>query len=398
MCPQTPTGRPYPSTAQAEPEGLGCNRRCVGVVSLCAHSPPRGVPIPPRPGQDRRDSGVTAGVWGRDLSVCPQSPTGRPYPSAARAGPEGLGCNRCCVKVVSSCARNPPWGVPSPPRPRQDRRDSGVTAAVWGRDLSVCPQSPTGGPYPSAAQAGPEGLGCNRRCVGVVSLCARNPPRGARIPPRPKQDRKDSGVTTAVWGRDLSVCPQTPTGRPYPSAAQAGPEGLGCNRRCVGVVSLCARNPPWGARIPPRPKQDRRDSGVTAAAWGRDLTVRPLSPTGRPYSSAAPSGSEGLGCNRRCVGVVSLCARNPPWGVPIPPRPGQDRRDSGVTAAVWGRDLTVCPQSPTGRPYPSAAQAGPEGLGCNRRCVGEGPLRVPTIPHGASLSLRGPGRTGGTRV
>ena len=58
----------------------------------------------------------------------------------------------------------------------------------------------------------------------------------------------------------------------------------------------------------------------------------------------------------------------------------------------------MCPLTPPGRPYPSAAQAGPEGLGCNRRCVGEGPLRVPPNPHGASLSLRGPGRTIGTRV
>ena len=58
----------------------------------------------------------------------------------------------------------------------------------------------------------------------------------------------------------------------------------------------------------------------------------------------------------------------------------------------------MCLQTPTGRPYPSAAQAGTEGLGCNRRCVGEGPLRVPPSPHGASLSLRGAGRTGGTRV
>ena len=35
-----------------------------------------------------------------------------------------------------------------------------------------------------------------------------------------------------------------------------------------------------------------------------------------------------------------------PRGVPIPPRPRQDRRDSGVTAAVWGegegtRDYTL---------------------------------------------------------
>ena len=64
-----------------------------------------------------------------------------------------------------------------------------------------------------------------------------------------------------------------------------------------------------------------------------------------------------------CGGGTSRCAYNPPRGVPIPPRPRQDRRDSGATAAVWGRDL-----------------------------------RVPIIPHGASLSLRGLGRTGGTRV
>ena len=90
----------------------------------------------------------------------------------------------------------------------------------------------------------------------------------------------------------------------------------------------------------------------------------PQTPTGRPYPSAAQAGPEGLGCNRRCVGEGPL--RVPP--------------------------------NPHGPLCPSAAQAGPEGLGCNRRYVGEGPLRVPPNPHGASLSLRGPGRTGGTRV
>ena len=62
---QTPTGRPYPPAAQAGPEGLGCIRRYVG-GGWCGVSskPPRGVPIPPRPRQDRRDSGVSAVVWG----------------------------------------------------------------------------------------------------------------------------------------------------------------------------------------------------------------------------------------------------------------------------------------------------------------------------------------------
>ena len=56
------------------------------------------------------------------------------------------------------------------------------------------------------------------------------------------------------------------------------------------------------------------------------------------------------------------------------------------------------PKTPTGHPYPSPAQAGPEGLGCIRRCVGVGGVVSPPNPHGASLSLPGPGRTGGTRV
>ena len=125
----------------------------------------------------------------------------------------------------------------------------------------------------------------------------------------------------------------------------------------------------------------------------------PHTPTGRPYPSAAEAGPEGLGCNRRCVGGgVLRVSSKPPQGVPIPPRPGQDRRDSGVTAAVWGGGFIVRPQTPTGRPYPPAARAGPEGLGCNRRCVGVGLHRAPPNPPGASLSFRGPGTTGGTRV
>ena len=57
-----------------------------------------------------------------------------------------------------------PQGVPTPPRPRQHRRDSGVSAAAWGREEYLMN------------------------------------PRGVPIPPRPSQDQRDSGVTAAVWG------------------------------------------------------------------------------------------------------------------------------------------------------------------------------------------------------
>ena len=166
---------------------------------------------------------------------------------------------------------------------------------------------------------------------GENSYARLDTPAGVPIPPRPRQDQRDPGVTAVVWGGNHSVRPQTPTGRPYPSAAQAGPEGLGCNRRCVGEGTFRVPSNPRGASLSPR-------------GPGRTGGTRVSPPL--------------------CGGGTTPCAPKPPRGVPIPPRPGWDRRDSGVTAAVWGKESFVCPQN----------------------------------PHGASLSLRGPGRTGGTRV
>ena len=127
--------------------------------------------------------------------------------------------------------------------------------------------------------------------------------------------------------------------------------------------------------------------------------VSPQNPHGAPLSLPGPGRTGGTRvypplCGGGWCGVPS----KPPRGAPIPPRPRQDRRDSGVSAAVWGW-VVWCPLiTPTGRPYPSPAQAGPEGLGCIRRCVGVGGVVSPPNPHGASLSLPGPGRTGGTQV
>ena len=144
---------------------------------------------------------MPAAVWVVDPSVCQKTPTGRPYPSAVQAGPEGPGCNRRCVGRDPSRAFLSPWGAPIPPRSRQDRRDQGVTAVVRGEDPFVCPHNPHG-----------------------ASLSPRGLDRGGGTRVRPP-----------LCGGGTSPCAtQTPTGRPYPSVARAGPEGLGCNRRCVG--------------------------------------------------------------------------------------------------------------------------------------------------------------------
>ena len=143
-----------------------------------------------------------------------------------------------------------------------------------------------------------------------------------------------------------------------------------CPPLCGWGTSPCAQKPPQGVPIPPRFRQDRRDSGVTAVVWAE--TPRVLSSAlGVPLSLRGPGRTGGTRYDRRCVGEGPLrVPSKPPWGVPIPARPRQDRRDSGVTTAVWGRDLPVRhPQPPTGRPYPSMALARPGGLGGNRRCV-----------------------------
>ena len=356
--------------------------------------------------KDPRDSGVPAGVCGWVVK-CLQNPNrgllssrGPGTTEGTRVYPPLFGGGWCGV------SSEPPRGVPIPPRLRQDRRDSGVSAAVWEwvvrclqnpQRASLSPRgpgrtggtrvypplcgggcwcllgTPTGRPYPPAAQARTEGLGCLRRSVRLGgAVPPPNHPRGAPILPWPGQDRRDSGVSAAVWGWLVWCLLGTPTGRPYPPGAQAGPEGLGCLCRCVGVdgvaspqnphdASLSPRgrgrtggtrvypplfgggwcgvssHPPRGIPFPPRPRQDRRDSGLSAALWGSVVRCLLKTPTGRPHPPAAQAGPEGLGFICRCVGMDGV------WCLPI---------------------------TPTWRPYPPASQAGSEGLGCTRRCVG----------------------------
>ena len=186
-----------------------------------------------------------------------------------------------------------------------------------------------------------------------------------------KQGWGGPGVTAAVWGKALSESPQTPTGRPYPSATPAGPEGPECARRCVGGGPLrVAQTPtgrPYPSAVPARPE----GLGRNRRCAGRDPSQL-SSALGVPLSLRGPGKTGGTRHDRHCVREGPLrVPSQPPRGDPIPARPRQDRRDSGVTAAVWGRDLPVChPKPPTGRPYPSMARAGPGGLGCNRRCMG----------------------------
>ena len=126
---------------------------------------------------------------------------------------------------------------------------------------------PRGAPIPQMAEAGPEGLGCIRRCVGV----------------------------------DDVVSPYTPTGCPYPPN---GPRRTGGTRvyppPCGGGRCSVSSKTPWGAPIPRRPGKDRRNSGGSAAVWGRKGTVHTLFPLGYPHSQEARTGQVGYGLVRLC--------------------------------------------------------------------------------------------------
>ena len=115
--------------------------------------------------------------------------------------------------------------------------------SLCGSGWALCiPCSPTGCPYP------PNGPGGTGRVSGVSAAVWEwlGPvhtlfPHGASLSPkRPRQGRRDSGVSGPVCGDGNGNAHVLPRGAPIPQAPQAGPEGLRCIRRCVGVAGPCA--------------------------------------------------------------------------------------------------------------------------------------------------------------
>ena len=153
--PTPPRGVLIPHTAQARTEGLGCVRRSVGRNwESYLTRPPHVAPLSPkRPRQGRRDSGVFADVWGGDWEsdYNPHPPPGPPSPlnGSGKNGETRVYPLLCGEKLDSYHSRPPNGASRYPKRPKQDRRDSGVCAAVWGETRGpIIPDPPTGRPYP----------------------------------------------------------------------------------------------------------------------------------------------------------------------------------------------------------------------------------------------------------
>ena len=202
----------------------------------------------------------------------------------------------CEEELEVQSYRIPPGASPSTEQPRRDPRDQGVSAAVWGEAGSpIVHETPRGVPIPQKAHAGPEGLGCIRCFVG--RSWKFNHAGATTGPPYPPNSPSRTGGT---WMYS-PLCGQEREVQSYPTPA------------------------PEASLWPERPRQDLRNSGLSAAEW------------------------EGAG---------SSMVYSTHHGAYLSPKlPMQDRRDSGVCAAVWrGAGSPIIPDPPQRSvPIPRAA-------------------------------------------
>ena len=191
-------------------------------------------------------------------------------------------------------------------------------------------------------------------------------PGASLSPKRSRQDRRDSGVSAAVWEwlrpvdtsftHEVSLFPK----RPRHDLGDSGVSADVWEWRSHAYLVLRR-----GVPIPKRSKQDQRASDVFAALWE---WLRPLHTSFSHGASLSPK------------------------------RLRQDRRDSGVSAAVRKRLDLVYRRSPTGCAIPQAAQARPEGFRCIGRCVAVAWPMHTSFSQGKSLSPSDPSRCRETRV
>ena len=153
--------------------------------------------------------------------------------------------NQCQSCVWRNCKFNRtqgrPPGRPYPPYSPRKTRGTRVYPRLCGEELesqSYLTPPPHGVPIHRAASAGPEELGCIRRCVRRnCKINHTRPPHGASLSTEQRTQDRDSGVSAVVWrGAGDRIVRGTPTGRTYPPNGPHwnGTEGLGCSRLSVG--------------------------------------------------------------------------------------------------------------------------------------------------------------------
>ena len=267
---------------------------------------PLGRPCPPtdpgRPGGTR----VSAVVRER-CPVNAADPWGITVPTAAQARPEGLGC---ILRYVGGSGGWLFYGAPlSPKRSRRSQGGSRVSAAVWGRVGSPqSPEPPTSVHIPRRPRQY-QGDSVVSTAVWLVpgQAVISDPPHGASLSPkRPSEDWRDSGVSPAMWGDGEENVQFLPRGNPIPQTAQEWLEGLGSLGRYLKG---------------PRGQQA-------------------IAPKGRPYPPKGPRRTEVNQVYPTMCGGTKRVTCNSSHSASLSPNmPRRDLRDSGVSVAVWRRNV-----------------------------------------------------------
>ena len=317
-------GRPYP------PKRSAANWGNSGVSAAVGDGVEHGIPVHHLPTHGTIPQKVLAHNGGN-----------RVYPPLCGDG----GGERCTHLQHLSIGRPYP-----PKRCAPNWRESGVSAAVWGR----------GG----------------ERCTHLQHLSIGRP----YPPKRSTPNWRESGVSAAVWGRgELCTSLATPFHRVSlsPKMVSNKPGRLWCGRRSVGS---------GGKRCTP----------CMTVPVGVPIPQNGLPRTGgaQVYPPMCGDGRE------RCTPL-----HNHPTGRPYPPkRSAPDPGDSGVSPALWGHGGALYPPAPLSHGtslYPKNVCRRPGGLGCIRRCVQTGGSGVPlctTFPLGGRIPQNGMHHSGGTRV
>ena len=197
--PTPATGRPYPQNGQGRTGGTRV------YLPLC--------------GEELKDQSY------------PTPQTGRPYPpnGPGRTGGPRVYLPLCGGDVEVQSYPTPHRAYLSPKWPRQNRRDSGVSADVWrGAGSAIIPDSPHGAslsPKRPKQDRGPQVY--LPLCGGSQKLNRTGHPHGRPYPTDGLGRTTGTRVSRALCEEELKVQSyQThfPTGRPYTLSGKAGPE------------------------------------------------------------------------------------------------------------------------------------------------------------------------------
>ena len=147
---------------------------------------------------------------------------------------------------------------------------------------------------------------------------------------------------------------------------------------------------PRGMPIPKGARQNRRDSGVSAAVWEWLHLVHTSFSHGASVSPKRPRQDQGTKVYPPlCGSGCTLCILRSPTGRPYTPSGPGTTRGTQVYPPLCGSSWALCiPRSPTGRPYPPSGRGRTGGTGVYPTLSGSGwSLCILVLPR--AIPIRG---------